>query len=204
VYFAKIALLKQQRERENKMTKTTHHFPNKFSELDLNKLVDNVTTLNKWMSRVNSMADLLDPIVHNPNKFKGDAFEHLIEVLIINSPVDKRINLKEYSPTEIDAAGIDGIGKAHDGSVHIVQMKYHSDVTHLLDNSHDNIAMFPAVQNVHNAKYMTIFTTAKDLHYTLQESFGNQIIVRGYSDLKNLLNDNDAFWELYAESLMNS
>jgi hypothetical protein len=176
-----------------------HHF--KHVCYDVNQLLDDVDTLSKFMRNLNKQSEL-KPLHFSPDKYKGDAFESLIEALIILSPVDKRINLIDYSPTEIDEKGVDGVGKSHDGSVHCVQIKYRSDVKKFLTEKEDHIAMFSAfAQAKYKAKFMTIFTTSAGLHYNLDD-FDGTVKTFNYADLQKLVDNNDAFWTNYRTLLL--
>lgn len=177
------------------MIEVKHHFPSIC--YDIEELTKGVSKLTTWMGRIEKQSKQ-NPDYHDPDKYKGDAFEHLIEVLIKCSPIDKRINIVDYSPSEIDAKGIDGSGKSQDGELHTVQMKYRSNTQSLLTEGNDHIAMFPAFSK--DAKYMTIFTTAKDLHYAL-DGFNGEVRTLGYQKIKKLVDGNIPFWKAYAQSL---
>ena len=50
---------------------------------------------------------------------------------------------------------------------------------------------------------MTIWTTAKDLHRILDEEWEGKVITIGYEKIRNLVDNNVAFWNFYANDLLN-
>ena len=175
---------------------TMHHFPKICYEPDKLK----VQTLPLWMSRVNDQASN-DLNKFKPEKYKGYAFEHLMEVLIRTSPVDKRINMTDYEPTIDDEKGVDGFGKTHSGETHTAQMKFRTDTTEMITETKDNIAMFPAFsENKYQAKHMTLFTTCKGLHYSLND-FEGKVRTLNYKQLRKMLDNNNSFWNIYSKNL---
>ncbi len=121
------------------------------------------------------------------DKYKGEGFEAFIEVLIKNSPIDKRINIKNYRPHSVKKngpdMGIDGYGISHDGNPHTVQIKFRSLVMEDLTTK-DAISNFVATTAA-NPKYkdadMTIFTTAAGLNFKLADKmYHNRVRTIGY------------------------
>ena len=76
------------------MIEVEHHFPSIC--YDIKELTKGVSKLTTWMGRIEKQSKQ-NPDYHDPDKYKGDAFEHLIEVLIKCSPIDKRINIVDYT-----------------------------------------------------------------------------------------------------------
>lgn len=177
-----------------------HHFKHKC--IDVEKLFDEVKMLSKFMKNLNIQA-ISKPDHYAHDKYKGDAFEALVECLIKLSPIDRRINIIDYHPTEIDEKGVDGTGKSIDNEIHCVQIKYRSDTNHLLTEHEDNIAMFPAYSSgKYKAKYLTLFTTAKDLHRNLENFNDDNFQTFNYKKLSGLLDDNQSFWKEFKELLL--
>lgn len=58
------------------------------------------------------------------NKFKGDVFEVFGEVLLKQLGMDDRIDISDYHPFLGKDTGVDGAGKARDGTPATVQIKY--------------------------------------------------------------------------------
>ena len=181
-----------------------HHFPIMASETDKNLLSDSVVKLSTWMSRVDKLAQQ-NSLEFNRDKFVGDAFEHLVECIITWGRSDKAINCVNVEPTEYDAPGVDLIGVAHDmTSIHTIQCKYRSNTMTDLTESKDHIAMFPSTSKSpkYNATYMTIWTTANDLHRVLDEAWDGMVKTVGVKEIRKLVDSNVAFWNFYSEDLL--
>lgn len=179
-----------------------HQF--KYICYDSIKLLDGCNKLSTFISRLNNQAEENHGMGWTADEYKGLAFEALIEVLITASPIDKRINIKNYRPhdSKVDGRdmGIDGYGESHDGKLHTVQIKFRSDSTVDL-TSNDGISNFVAHTMLH-PKYkdadMTVFTTAKDLHRIVsEEMYWDRVRTVGYDDLRKLIDGNLAFWDLF-------
>jgi hypothetical protein len=168
------------------------------------KLLDGCNKLSTFISRINKQAEEDRGMGWTSDEYKGFAFEALIEVLITSSPIDKRINIKNYRPhsNKIDGRdmGIDGYGESHNGNLHTVQIKFRSDCTSDLTTK-DGISNFVAHTRVHPVYKdadMTVFTTAKDLHVVIaEEMYNGQVRTVGYNDLRGLLDNNMAFWDTF-------
>jgi len=175
--------------------KLKHHFTNTCYDID--KLFKGVNTLSKFLSNLDKQSQE-NPAMWDPNKYKGDGFECLVEAIIQLNPTNTRINITNYCPSAVDEIGIDGSGETFNGMPHEVQAKLSMDSTRLITEEHEHIAMFPAIAATkHMGKQiqMTLFTTAKDLHYVL-ENFNNKVRVLGYKDIKKLV-DTPVFWKYF-------
>src|ERR1039457_2002960 len=96
--------------------KTLHHF--KLIGYDHHALLAaDVKTLPHFMRNLNKQSELY-PDCFEPNDYKGDAAEAMVECLVNYSPIDPRINCKDYKPTAQGYRGVDGIGKTHHNEVH--------------------------------------------------------------------------------------
>ena len=146
-----------------------------------------------------------DPDMWNPLTYRGDGFEAFVEVLIKYSPIDKRINIVNYSPWDVkvhgDDMGVDGLGVSHNGNPHTVQMKFRSNVERELTANEDHISNFVAKSlSMHQgvAVDMTIFTTGKDLMESVNEGmYHGQVRTLGYRDLTKLVDKNPPFWSAF-------
>tara|TARA_S200002703_G_C3725810_1_gene222988 strand:+ start:74 stop:631 length:558 start_codon:yes stop_codon:yes gene_type:complete len=175
--------------------KLEHHFVNTCYDID--KLFKGVNTLSKFLRNLDKQSTE-NPAMWDPNKYKGDGFECLVEAIIKLHPVDKRINITNYQPSPVDEMGIDGSGETLNGMPHEVQAKMSMDPTKLITEQHEHIAMFPGMAGTkHMGKkfQMTLFTTGKDLHYVL-ENFHGKVRVLGYYDIQKLI-DHPTFWQLF-------
>lgn len=203
-----------------------------------NYLLKGCYTLGKFLSRLEILVDkiaLVHPDKSNSyywtsgkdasNKFKGDVFEILCELLIRMSPLDERIGIADYHVAPIDEPGVDGFGKTFDGKPATVQIKYRLwDWT--LDAICDHLDNFRAISY---AKYgvdpqavghMLILTTGKEIHWkTLERQFQGKIrcisrnasygclvgierrTIPGIVSLNSLLDDNITFWDTFRGSV---
>lgn len=178
-----------------------HRFKNTCS--DSKQLLSGCNKLSTFMSRLEKQG-VQNTNNWDPDTYKGDGFEALIEVLITASPIDKRINITNYRPwnTKIDGPdyGIDGLGFSHNGNQHTVQIKFRSNVTSILTANKDHISNFVASSSIKygNTVDMTIFTTAKNLHEDVNHGmYDGKVRTLGYNDLCKLIDNNDAFWNLF-------
>jgi hypothetical protein len=170
--------------------KTKHDF--KHICYNSEDLFSNVDNLSKFMNRLDKQS-VLHPERWSPEDYKGKALEALIEVLILTSPVDARIDIIDYEPVLKQDYGIDGVGKSHHGETHTVQIKYRSNVVKSLTANEDHISNFVAKSDsdyldemISTGKKikMTIFTTAKDLNQKVNEGiYRDRVRVVGYKEL---------------------
>ena len=179
-----------------------HHFPSMATALETHILYENVVDLGQWKEQLNVLASQQDTLIHFPDtdKFYGDAFEHLVECIIKFYRDDQHINCAKLKPARENAAGVDFIGKALDGSVHTIQCKYRSDRNALLSNKSDGIGMFPSTSvTKYEAKVMSLWTTAKGLHPAIEKAFNNKIKTFGHFEIEYLVNHRYDFWDFYAK-----
>jgi hypothetical protein len=185
-----------------------HHFPIMASNTNKEMLTNKVVKISTWMNKVDKLASNHSYETtgeFDRDKFVGDAFEHLVEAMITWGRSDKAINCINVEPAEHDAPGVDLIGVGHDTtSVHTIQCKYRSNTMTDLTEGRDHIAMFPSSSLLkYNATYMTIWTTAKDLHRILDEEWDGKVKTIGFKQIRNLVDNNVAFWNFYADDLLN-
>lgn len=172
------------------------------------KLLEGCNKLSTFMGRIEKLQNdkAWTSGGWKPEEFKGDAFEALVEVLIMYSPIDKRINIVNYLPHSLKLhgadMGIDGFGVSHNGSLHTVQIKYRSNTQSVLTANEDHISNFVAKTRTHplyKEADMTIFTTAKGLNQKiLTEMYhDDKIRVMGYAEISKLIDNNPAFWDAF-------
>lgn len=188
-----------------------HNFINKAH--DLSGLLKDVNKLSTFCSRLEKQS-LLYPDRYDPEKYKGDGFELLVEALIKLSPIDNRIGISEYEPIQKDDIGIDGMGIGIDGYVTTVQIKYRTNNTQQLTANKDHLSNFTSaskdiflseakndnsiLNHIDNKNRMLIVTTAEGLHhFTDNEMFANKVNVIGYKHLRQLLDNNINFWNTF-------
>ena len=180
-----------------------HNFPIMTSEIDKKLLVHETFKMSTWINKIELLVEDHN-IEFNRFKFTGDAFEHLVESIITWGRSDKAINCIDVEPAPYDEPGIDLIGKAHDRrSIHTIQCKYRTDILSTINETHDHIAMFPSVSlTKYDAKYMTLWTTAKDLNRVLNEAWEGKVRTIGFDKMRKLVDDNHAFWNFYSQDLL--
>jgi hypothetical protein len=171
---------------------------------DSTALLNKCSTLNEFMKRLTKQS-AQNPDMWDEMTYRGDGFEALVEVLINSSPIDKRINITNYSPWNVKThgadMGVDGIGESHNGKPHTVQVKYRSNVTEELTANKDHISNFVAkslLMNQGKDVDMTIFTTANDLLETINEGmYHGKVRTLGYKEISKLIDKNDSFWSIF-------
>lgn len=193
------------------MIKTNHDF--KHICYDVDTLLKNVDTLSKFSNRLNKQS-VLNINRWSSEDYRGKAFEALIEVLILASPIDKRINIIDYKPILKEDYGVDGVGKSHDGRSHTIQIKYRSNSSETLTANKDHLSNFVAKSDsmfldemilTSRKTHMTIFTSAKDLNSSVNEGiYHDRVRVLGYKEISKLIDKNNIFWDLFKNSLQNN
>lgn len=189
------------------MINIEHHFlTTGFNILDLFEGTSKLSTFCKKLEKQAS----IDPDRYPFEKYLGDGFELLVEILIKLSECDNRIGIKDYKPVLSQDNGVDGYGVNLLGEISAIQVKYRVNSQKLLTASGDRLdsflseAMFngviPQIENKCKRHY--IFTTADGLHhYTLNEKFRKSIKVFGYQELRELLDGNLHFWGKALEAI---
>lgn len=171
---------------------------------DAKALLEGCNKLSTFMNRVNKQSKEDRGMGWSADEYKGFAFEAFVEVLVCASAIDKRIGIKDYRPasSKIDGPdmGIDGYGLSHDDKLHTIQVKFRSDVMSDL-STRDMISNFVAKTTsspVYRDADMTIFTTAKGLGQKIaDEMYHGRVRTLGFTELKKLVDDNQAFWDLF-------
>lgn len=174
---------------------------------DLHALLSNCTKLSTYCNRLEKQS-LLHPDRYDPNKYKGDGFELFVEALIKLSPVDNRIGISNYVVVEENSdTGIDGRGIGMDGELATVQVKYRSDNTQSLSANRDHLSNFVMSSllegvNKDTCTNMLIITTADGLHhFTDNDMFMNKVRCMGYRQLRELVDNNNIFWDNFRDLL---
>ena len=173
---------------------------------DIVGLFDKTNKLSTFMTKLENQAKI-DVNRYDYNKYVGDGFEFLIEILIKSSITDNRIGIDKYEPIQSDDNGVDGIGINLNNEKCAVQIKYRSNTMTTLTANVDHLSNFIAdamfKYKIINADENTkiprhyIFTTAKGLNfYTDSEMFKGFVKCYGYDDLRFLLDGNLHFWDL--------
>jgi hypothetical protein len=184
-----------------------HHFlTTSFDIISLFEGTDKISTFCKKLEKQASK----DPGRYPFEKYIGDGFELLVELIVKMSECDNRVGLKDYKPVLKDDNGVDGYAINLKGEISAVQVKYRVNSQKLLTSSGDRLdsflseAMFNGVfpETEDKCKRHYIFTTAEGLHhYTLNEKFRKSIKVFGYKELRELLDGNTHLWQRSLETI---
>lgn len=181
--------------------KLLHRF--RWTGYDHKALLEGVNKLSTFMSRLEKQAQEDHGKGWTPDQYKGMGVEALAELLIRLSPVDKRINIVNYEPHSARKhgkdVGIDGYGESHNGNRHLVQVKGRWNPEMELTTK-DSISNFgsQALNPINKDADYTIITTAKGVNQFLSEKmYHNRIRCIGIAELRQLLDDNTAFWDTF-------
>ena len=170
---------------------------------DLPGLLDGCVKLSTFKNRLQKQA-LLHPNRYDPNLYVGDGFELFVEALIKLSPVDNRIGISDYQCVEDQDVGVDGSGTGFNGKPATVQVKFRGDGSSVLTANNDHLSNFTSASVLHfgvapeDNKNMLIVTTAKGLHhFTDNEMYSNKVRCLGWEQLRELVDNNQAFWDSF-------
>lgn len=180
---------------------------------DLVALFDKTNKVSTFMSKLEKQS-LIDPVRYDSNKYKGDGFEFLVEILLKSHSCDNRLGISEYEPVQSDDNGVDGFGVNLSGQKCVVQVKYRSSVKTVLTATEDKLGnlvtdgmlkhgvwatpeILDDIKNKKIAPLHYVITTANGLHhYTDNEFFKGVVHCIGYDQLRAMLDNNLSFWNL--------
>ena len=181
--------------------KIGHHFLT--TSHDIRGLFDNVNKISTFCTKLEAQANI-DTLAYPYEKYVGDGFELLVELIIKLTQTDNRIGITNYEPVQSNNDnGVDGYGINLLNRKCAVQVKYRSNNSKLLTATSDGLdsflaeAMFESVlpEVMDPCKNHYIFTTAEGLHYyTENEKYRKSIKVIGYNHLREMLDKNIHFW----------
>jgi len=106
---------------------------------DLIGLFDKTNKVSTFMNKLEKQS-LIDPTRYDSNKYKGDGFEFLVEILLKSHAYDNRIGITNYEPILSDDNGVDGIGINLIGEKCVVQVKYRSNNKSVLTANEDHLS----------------------------------------------------------------
>ena len=173
---------------------------------DIDELVGGCRKMSTFMRVARKQAER-NPDYFDPDKYFGDAFEAFVESLILQLGNHPTIQIKGYQPiVGTEDLGVDGYGYGPDGSIHTVQAKARGNTESLLTANRDHISNFYAHSNAkfgreYKVKYMTLFTTARDLGPVAREMYDNEMRVIGNNTLRKLVDNNEMFWVEFRDQL---
>lgn len=183
---------------------------------DLTALFNKTNKVSTFMSKLEKQS-LIDPDRYDSNKYKGDGFEFLVEILLKSHSYDNRLGITSYEPVQSDDNGVDGVGVNLSGQKCVVQVKYRSDNRSFLIGTNDHLAnmisdgmfqhgvsadtkVLESIKNKEVAPLHYVITTASGLHhYTDSEFFKGYVYCIGFEQIKSLLDNNMSFWNLCRE-----
>jgi hypothetical protein len=169
---------------------------------DLKELLEGCVKLSTFCNRLEKQAFKF-PDRYNPDKYKGDGFEMLVEMLIKSNECNGQVGIASYHPVQKNDNGVDGVGVAMDGQPCAVQVKYRGDANILLTAEKDHLNSFVTEAGVyglnlrdHDKRHFLIVTTAKGLHsYTDADKFHGKVRCLGHDELRQLIDNNTHFWD---------
>lgn len=182
--------------------KIDHHFLT--TSHDINGLFEGTRKISTFRTKLEKQA-VMNVMAYPYEKYVGDGFEFLVELLIKLSPVDNRIGIVDYSPIQSNKDnGVDGYGKNLLNRKCAIQVKYRSNTEKVLTAGEDKLDSFITEsvlegiipEQVEEIKNHFIFTTADGLHYyTNNEKFRGSVRCIGNKELRELLDNNVHFWD---------
>jgi hypothetical protein len=189
--------------------KLEHHFLT--TSHDIKGLFEGTQKISTFCSRLEKQAGM-NPMAYPYEKYVGDGFEFLVELLIKLSPADNRIGIVDYQPIQSNNdKGVDGYGRNLNNKNCVIQVKYRANTTKVLTAGEDKLDSFITESYMMDIekelagsiKNHFIFTTADGLHhYTKNEKFRGIIKCIGNKELRELLDNNIHFWDMCMEVIL--
>lgn len=113
---------------------------------DLIGLFDGTNKISTFMSKLERQSKL-NPERYDSNKYLGDGFEFLVEILLKSHAYDNRLGITDYHPVQSDDTGVDGFGFNLSGEKSVVQVKYRGNTETYLTANEDKLSnMFSSAQ----------------------------------------------------------
>ena len=187
-----------------KNMKITHGFG--LRAHNLIALFDKTNKISTFMNRLEKQS-LIDPIRYDSNKYKGDGFEFLVEILLKSHAYDNRLGITSYEPVQSDDNGVDGVGFNLAAEKCVVQVKYRSNIKTVLTANEDHLSnmisdgmikhkVVIADDNTKIPRHYVITTATGLHHYTDNENFKGFVHCIGFEQLRAMLDNNLSFWNL--------
>jgi hypothetical protein len=113
---------------------------------DLISLFDGTNKISTFMNKLEKQSKL-NPERYDTNKYLGDGFEFLVEILLKSHAYDNRLGITNYSPVQSDDTGVDGVGFNLAGDKCVIQIKYRGNTDTYLTANEDKLSnMFSSAQ----------------------------------------------------------
>ncbi len=173
---------------------------------DLVALFDKTNKVSTFMNKLEKQS-ILDTVRYDSNKYKGDGFEFLVEILLKSHAYDNRLGITNYETVESDDNGVDGVGFNLVGEKSVVQIKYRSNNKSVLTSNKDHLSNMISDGMIKHKVVIPddntkcprhyVITTATGLHhYTDNDNFKGFVHCIGYEQLRAMLDGNLSFWNL--------
>ena len=173
---------------------------------DLVALFDKTNKVSTFMNKLEKQS-ILDTVRYDSNKYKGDGFEFLVEILLKSHAYDNRLGITNYETVESDDNGVDGVGFNLVGEKSVVQIKYRSNNKSVLTSNKDHLSNMISDGMIKHKVVIPddntkcprhyVITTATGLHhYTDNDNFKGFVHCIGYEQLRSMLDGNLSFWNL--------
>ena len=173
---------------------------------DLERLFNKTNKISTFMSKLEKQS-LIGRTRYDSNKYKGDGFEFLVELLLKSHAYDNRLGITSYEPIQSDDNGVDGVGVNLSGDKCVVQVKYRSDNKVVLTANQDHLSnmisdgmirhkVVIADDNTKCPRHYVVTTATGLHHYTDNENFKGFVHCIGYEQLRAMLDNNLSFWNL--------
>ena len=147
------------------------------------------------------------------NKFKGDAFETLVEFMIRLQGSDNRIGIFDYQlPSENDEEdnGVDGHGIGANQNPATVQVKFRTG-NYVLTANEDHLSNFmtSSIYDYHvsidDTKNMLIITTGLKVdERTMEKMLKNRVRVLNRDALREMFDNRPEFWNAFYDAVKHS
>ncbi len=181
-----------------------------------------LTKIGTMINRINTISesvirDYWELYPDNPgdpdsgiNKLKGDIFEIFVECFLKLMGNTPSVGVFNYKPEKKeDDLGVDGYGNGIDGKKLTVQIKFRSDPAKFLNQG--DIKQFPFQSyilygvDVQTNTNMLLVTSCSGLYpVTKTRTFSSKIRELNLEQLKNLVDDNAAFWNNFNRLINNT
>lgn len=180
---------------------------------DLTALFAKTNKISTFMNKLEKQS-LMDPVRYDSNKYKGDGFEFLVEILLKSHAYDNRLGITNYEPVQSDDNGVDGVGFNLAAEKCVVQVKYRSNIKTVLTANEDHLSnmisdgmikhkVVIAEDNTKIPRHYVITTATGLHHYTDNENFKGFVHCIGFDQLRAMLDNNLSFWNLCREIVKN-
>jgi hypothetical protein len=172
-----------------------------FRAHDLISLFDKTNKVSTFMTKLEKQSTL-DVQRYDPNKYKGDGFEFLVEILLKSHAYDNRLGITNYEPVQTSDNGVDGVGYNLSDNKSVLTAN-EDKLGNLISDGmiQHGVSLSPQIiESIKNKKLAPshyVITTASGLHhYTDSEFFKGVVHCIGYEQLRSMLDNNLSFWNL--------